>query len=172
GDIALTSLNDLSRNRTLGLLIGKGFYNASFRDNSVVLEGVKTLKLIDETLDSNLKKKLPLFTELTELLVTQDKVTADFDFDRLFRSNYTTVLTYGTFDLVHFGHLEILRRAKSLGDRLIVGLSTDEFNIGKGKVCEMSFEKRKEFLESIEYVDLVIPENTWEQKLQDIADYH
>ncbi len=172
GDIALTALNDLSRNRTLGLLIGKGFYNSSFQDNSVVLEGIKTLKLIDAMLDHSLKKKLPLFTELAALLVRQDKAALDFDFDKLLRKSYTTVLTYGTFDLVHFGHLEILRRAKSLGDRLIVGLSTDEFNAGKGKICEMPFEKRKEFLESIDYVDLVIPENNWEQKRQDIANYH
>ena len=78
------------------------------------------------------------------------------------------VLTYGTFDLLHYGHLEILRRAKELGDRLVVGISTDEFNKIKGKKCQISYQKRKEFLEAVDYVDLVIPESEWEQKEQDI----
>ena len=80
------------------------------------------------------------------------------------------VLTYGTFDLLHYGHLEVLRRSKELGDKLIVGLSTDDFNLEKGKKCIISFEKRKELLESLEYVDLVIPENHWGQKINDIKD--
>jgi glycerol-3-phosphate cytidylyltransferase len=79
-----------------------------------------------------------------------------------------TVLTYGTFDMLHYGHLEILRRAKEHGDRLIVGLSTDEFNNEKEKQSHLSYDKRKELLEALEYVDLVIPENTWEQKTQDV----
>jgi glycerol-3-phosphate cytidylyltransferase len=78
------------------------------------------------------------------------------------------VITYGTFDLLHYGHLEILRRCKGLGDKLIVGLSSDEFNKIKGKTCVISYDKRKEFLESLEYVDLVIPENNWGQKVEDI----
>lgn len=172
GDISLTSLNDLSRNRTLGLLIGKGFYNSSFTENSVVLEGLKTLRLIDSVLSSDLRNRLPLFTELSSLLLTSDKKSPNFNFDKLFRKNFTTVLTYGTFDLIHYGHLEILRRAKSLGDYLIVGLSTDQFNAQKGKVCEMTYEKRKEYLESIEYVDLVIPEESWDQKTQDVQSHN
>nr|WP_236951660.1 glycerol-3-phosphate cytidylyltransferase [Mariniflexile sp. TRM1-10] len=79
-----------------------------------------------------------------------------------------TVLTYGTFDLLHYGHIEILRRAKELGDRLVVGISTDEFNKIKGKECQIPYEKRKEFLEAVHYVDLVIPESEWEQKIEDI----
>lgn len=168
GDISLTSLNDLSRNRTLGLLIGKGFYNSTFHENSVVLEGVKTLKLIDSIISDDLRNKLPLLKELIELLVYQKKETLSLNFQDMFKKNYTTVLTYGTFDLLHFGHLEILRRAKDLGDRLVVGLSTDEFNLAKGKVCEFSYEKRKQFLESLSYVDLVLPESNWEQKTNDI----
>jgi glycerol-3-phosphate cytidylyltransferase len=113
-------------------------------------------------------KKLPLLTEIINLLVHQNKQSLDLNFKELFKKNYTTVLTYGTFDLLHFGHLEILRRAKDLGDRLIVGLSTDEFNLGKGKVCEFSYEKRKQFLESLSYVDMVIPECNWEQKTSDV----
>ena len=82
------------------------------------------------------------------------------------------VLTYGTFDLLHYGHTRLLRRAAALGDYLIVALSTDEFNAGKGKKSFYSYEVRKEMLESIRYVDLVIPEENWEQKIKDVEDYH
>jgi glycerol-3-phosphate cytidylyltransferase len=78
------------------------------------------------------------------------------------------VLTYGTFDLFHVGHLRILERAKALGDRLVVGISTDEFNAIKDKRSVIPFDHRKEIVESIRYVDLVIPEKAWEQKVQDI----
>lgn len=82
------------------------------------------------------------------------------------------ILTYGTFDLLHYGHIEILRRAKELGDYLVVALSTDEFNESKGKTAYHSYETRKKMLEAIRYVDLVIPENDWEQKLDDVKEYH
>lgn len=81
------------------------------------------------------------------------------------------ILTYGTFDLLHYGHIRILKRAKELGDYLVVALSTDEFNATKGKKAYHSYETRKKMLEAIRYVDLVIPENNWEQKIQDIKDY-
>ena len=81
------------------------------------------------------------------------------------------VLTYGTFDLLHFGHIEILRRAKDLGDYLIVAVSTDEFNEIKGKKAYHNYETRKKMLEAIRYVDLVIPENNWKQKRNDVIDY-
>ena len=83
---------------------------------------------------------------------------------------FKTVLTYGTFDLLHYGHLEILRRASLLGDKLIVGVSTDKFNEIKGKTCVLPYQKRKELLDSIDYVDKVIPENNWDQKATDIQD--
>lgn len=83
------------------------------------------------------------------------------------------VITYGTFDLLHYGHINLLRRAKNLGDYLIVVLSTDEFNWQeKRKKCYFSYEQRKELLESIRYVDLVIPEENWEQKISDVQLYH
>lgn len=82
------------------------------------------------------------------------------------------VLTYGTFDLLHYGHIRLLKRAKALGDYLVVALSTDEFNAGKGKKAFHDYETRKKMLEAIRYVDLVIPENCWEQKEQDVKDYH
>ena len=75
------------------------------------------------------------------------------------------VITYGTFDLLHYGHINLLKRAKEYGDYLVVGLSTDEFNMQKkNKKCYFDYEKRKQLLEAIRYVDLVIPENNWEQK--------
>ena len=81
------------------------------------------------------------------------------------------VITYGTFDLLHYGHINLLKRAKSLGDYLIVVLSTDEFNLGKGKKCYFKYEERKALLESIRYVDLVIPEETWDQKVNDVKEF-
>lgn len=81
------------------------------------------------------------------------------------------VITYGTYDLLHYGHINLLRRAKELGDYLIVALSTDEFNWNsKQKKCYFSYEKCKQLLESIRYVDLVIPEENWEQKVQDVQE--
>ena len=83
------------------------------------------------------------------------------------------VITYGTFDLLHYGHINLLKRAKALGDYLIVCLSTNEFNwIEKNKRTYFSYEQRKALLESIRYVDLVIPEESWEQKRSDIHEYH
>lgn len=82
------------------------------------------------------------------------------------------VITYGTFDMLHYGHINLLRRAKEQGDYLIVALSTDEFNWSKKeKKCYFSYEKRKHLLEAIRYVDLVIPEESWEQKVTDITKY-
>lgn len=81
------------------------------------------------------------------------------------------VLTYGTFDLLHHGHIRLLKRAKALGDYLVVAVSTDEFNAGKGKTSYHDYALRKEILESVRYVDLVIPETTWEQKLDDVKAY-
>lgn len=82
------------------------------------------------------------------------------------------VITYGTYDLLHYGHLNLLQRARALGDYLIVVLSTDEFNWNmKQKKCYFSYEKRKKMLEALRCVDLVIPENNWEQKVSDVQLY-
>ncbi len=78
------------------------------------------------------------------------------------------ILTYGSFDLLHYGHIRLLRRAAALGDYLVVALSTDEFNAEKGKESFYSFETRKEMLEAVRYVDLVIPERSWGQKPDDV----
>lgn len=80
------------------------------------------------------------------------------------------VITYGTYDLLHVGHINLLRRAKEMGDYLIVAISSDEFNALKNKKAYYSFEDRKKILESIKYVDEVIAERTWEQKISDVVD--
>ena len=82
------------------------------------------------------------------------------------------VITYGTYDLLHYGHIELLRRAKEYGNYLIVALSTDNFNKLKDKKSYYSYEQRKMMLESIQFVDLVIPENEWEQKVKDVKEYN
>ena len=82
------------------------------------------------------------------------------------------VITYGTFDLLHYGHINLLRRARELGDYLVVVVSSDEFNWNeKGKKCYFTYEQRKAMVEAIRYVDLVIPETNWEQKRTDVHDY-
>ena len=94
---------------------------------------------------------------------------------RIYRGRYfenmKRVITYGTYDLLHRGHVNLLRRAKEYGDYLIVGLSSDEFNAVKNKKAYYSFEERKLVLEAVRYVDEVIREDTWEQKIQDVIKY-
>lgn len=83
------------------------------------------------------------------------------------------VITYGTFDLLHYGHINLLQSAKQYGDYLIVALSTDEFNWNeKQKKCYFTYEERRRLLEAIRYVDLVIPEENWKQKVTDVQEYH
>ncbi|WOS96140.1 glycerol-3-phosphate cytidylyltransferase [Nosocomiicoccus massiliensis] len=82
------------------------------------------------------------------------------------------IITYGTFDLLHVGHINILKRAKEMGDYLVVGLSTDSFNSLKHKEAYHSYEDRKLILEAIKYVDEVIPENSWDQKRDDVKNHN
>ncbi|PKR77780.1 glycerol-3-phosphate cytidylyltransferase [Halalkalibacillus sediminis] len=82
------------------------------------------------------------------------------------------VITYGTFDLLHVGHINILKRAKELGDYLVVAVSSDEFNALKNKEAYYSFEDRKTILEAVQYVDEVIPEHNWEQKIDDVRKHN
>ena len=81
------------------------------------------------------------------------------------------VITYGTFDLFHIGHLNLLKRAKALGDYLIVAVSSDEFNLQKGKVCKIKDTDRMQIVEAIKYVNQVIPETSWDQKIEDVKKY-
>ncbi|EOR24660.1 glycerol-3-phosphate cytidylyltransferase [Cytobacillus oceanisediminis] len=82
------------------------------------------------------------------------------------------VITYGTFDLLHWGHINILKRAKELGDHLTVALSSDEFNAIKNKQAYHTYDNRKMILEAIRYVDEVIPEHDWDQKIRDVVDHN
>ncbi len=82
------------------------------------------------------------------------------------------VITYGTFDLFHYGHLRILKRARELGDYLIVAVSTDEFNAVKNKKCTYPYKQRAEIVQAIRYVDEVIPESCWKQKIEDIKNHN
>lgn len=106
------------------------------------------------------------------------KSTLDLNFEYTIIQNrkglgMKRVITYGTFDLIHYGHINLLRRAKALGDYLVVVLSSDEFNWSeKHKKCYFTYEQRKALLESIRYVDLIIPETNWEQKKTDVHEYH
>lgn len=88
------------------------------------------------------------------------------------KENKKVVLTYGTFDVFHYGHLQILKRAKALGDYLIVGVSTDQFNKIKGKTCIYPDHERMAIVEAIKYVDEVIPEEKWDQKIRDVQDHN
>ncbi|AWK81301.1 glycerol-3-phosphate cytidylyltransferase [Photobacterium damselae] len=81
------------------------------------------------------------------------------------------IITYGTFDLFHVGHVRLLKRLKSLGDKLIVGISSDEFNQLKGKQSFFSYQERSEIVSACQYVDVVFPEHNWEQKVNDITKY-
>lgn len=81
-----------------------------------------------------------------------------------------SVITYGTFDMFHVGHLNLLEKLSELGDRLIVGVSTDEFNEGKGKKVLIPYEQRAKIVKSVRYVDQVIPESSWDQKIKDIKE--
>ncbi len=83
-----------------------------------------------------------------------------------------TIITYGTFDLFHVGHVRLLKRLKQLGDRLVVGVSEDAFNEGKGKSSFFSYAERAEIVSACEYVDHVFPETCWEQKVSDIEKYN
>lgn len=83
-----------------------------------------------------------------------------------------TIITYGTFDMFHIGHLNLLRRLSEMADNVVVAVSTDEFNLGKGKKTLIPYEQRAAIVESIKYVDKVIPEESWEQKLSDVKQYN
>lgn len=120
-----------------------------------------SLVVMISALPSNVFAEIPIFAESTE----NSKNNA--------LEKKRVVITYGTFDLLHYGHINILKRAKALGDYLIVVLSTDDFNWKeKHKKCFFTYEQRKLILESLKYVDLVVPETSWEQKCSDMHKYN
>ena len=195
GDIVVTSTSFHSRNNRAGKLIGEGYSpEEAIKSVGMVVEGVNALpaaiKLakkydvdmpIVSSVNKIINKGVKPIDVLAKLMGREykselNKSADDITFETLVMRNrkktgMTRVITYGSFDLLHYGHINLLRRAKSLGDYLIVALSTDEFSSKqKNKKCYFSYEQRKTLLESIRYVDLVIPEESWEQKITDMKE--
>lgn len=197
GDLIVTSTSKHSRNNKAGYLIGKGM-TVSDALNSVgmVVEGVNAIKPVYE-LSKRYEIEMPIVNAMNDVIFNgipavevsnrifsrENKSEIEYEnydisFETFLRNSeekrkMKRVITYGTFDLLHYGHINLLKRAKALGDYLVVVVSTDEFNWNeKQKKCYFSYEERKMLLESIRYVDLVIPENNWEQKKSDVHEYH
>jgi len=197
GDIVVTSTSLHSRNNRAGCLIGKGYTpEEAIKTVGMVVEGVNalpaTMKLAEkygvempicESVNRVINCETTPKQVLAELMSRNykselSKSGKELAFETLVAKNkkkpgMTRVITYGSFDLLHYGHINLLRRAKMLGDYLIVALSTDEFSEKeKNKRCYFSYDQRKSLLESLRYVDLVIPEKSWEQKVNDIRELH
>lgn len=197
GDLIVTATSIHSRNNRAGQLIGKG-YTVTDAVNQVgmVVEGINALPAAMQ-LAKRYGVEMPIITavnavvngevtssDAVEALMTRDKKTEmsksilDVNFENtIIKSKrgigMKRVITYGTFDLLHYGHINLLRRAKALGDYLVVVVSSDEFNWNeKQKKCYFTYEQRKALVEAIRYVDLVIPETCWEQKRTDVHEYH
>ncbi len=197
GDLIVTATSKHSRNNRAGRLIGEGLTASEAAERiGMVVEGVHALPAAIKLAEMH-KVEMPIITAVNEVvnhgkspaeevakLMQRDKKTelnktiADINYEKsVLEKNrgdsMKRVITYGTFDLLHYGHINLLKRAKALGDYLIVVISTDEFNWNeKGKKCYFSYEKRKALVEAIRYVDLVIPETNWEQKRTDVHEYH
>ena len=202
GDLIVTSTSKHSRNNRCGYLIGQGYApQDAIKQIGMVVEGINALPAaislgkkynvdmpIIQAVDSVVNKGLNVKLVARELLgrdvsAENDNSGMNNDFEAAVMRTATRslergqgmkrVITYGTFDLLHYGHINLLRRAKALGDYLIVVISSDEFNWNeKHKKCYFSYEQRKALVEAIRYVDLVIPEESWEQKRKDMHEYH
>jgi glycerol-3-phosphate cytidylyltransferase len=197
GDLIVTATSVHSRNNQCGRLIGNGMKpDEAVKQVGMVVEGINalpaTMKLIErydvempiiEAVDAVVNKSAdPAST--VKALMEREKVSElsksilDINFENAILknkrgTNMKRVITYGTFDLLHYGHINLLKRAKALGDYLIVAISTDEFNWNeKQKKCYFTYEQRKALVESLRYVDLVIPEENWDQKKTDVHEYH
>lgn len=197
GDLIVTATSVHSRNNKAGFLIGQGkTVEEVAHEIGMVVEGINALPAAIH-LSEKYKVEMPIISAVNAVinygenprravnnLMQREKKTelsksvSDIEFESTFltyRRNQSMkrVITYGTFDLLHYGHINLLRRAKALGDYLVVALSTDEFNWNsKQKKTYFSYEQRKQLLESIRYVDLVIPEDNWSQKRTDMKEYH
>lgn len=160
GDLVLCSNSISSRNYFFGLALGKIGLNKS---ENLLIEGLNTVKFIQNVIPERIWQKLSILSSINSLLSNRKSHTPSIP--------VKTIITYGTYDLFHHGHMALLRRAKNRGDFLIVGLSTDEFNLLKGKRSVQSYEERKRNLLALNIVDLVIPENSWDQKISDIKEH-
>ena len=194
GDLIVTATSQNSRNNRCGILIGQGVeVKKAIEQIGMVVEGINaipaTLQLakryqvsmpITEAVDSIVNRGSNPRDVMTDLMnreqISEISATVNYEHALLQKGLETgmkRVITYGTYDLLHYGHINLLRRAKALGDYLIVVLSSDEFNWNeKHKKTYFTYEQRKQLLESIRYVDLVIPETSWQQKRSDMHEYH
>ena len=197
GDLVVTATSVHSRNNRAGNLIGQGYKpEDAIKEVGMVVEGINALPAAMQ-LAARYQVELPIIEAVNAIvnegaepltvvkdLMGRDKklelsqpamnITYENAILKNRRENkMKRVITYGTFDLLHYGHINLLRRAKALGDYLVVVVSSDEFNWNeKQKKCYFTYEQRKALLEAIRYVDLVIPETCWEQKRTDMHEYH
>ena len=197
GDLIVTATSIHSRNNRCGHLIGRGVNpNEAIKQVGMVVEGINAIPAalelskrydiempIVEAVDAVINQGADPLETVMNLMGRDKKMETaksvlEINFENTILRNkrgtgMKRVITYGTFDLLHYGHINLLRRAKALGDYLVVVLSSDEFNWNeKHKKCYFTYEQRKALLESIRYVDLVIPETCWEQKKTDVHEYH
>lgn len=202
GDLIVTATSIHSRNNRCGYLIGQGYSTEdAVKQVGMVVEGINAIPAaiamseefgiempivhaVDSVINHGVEpgeavRKLMGREKKTELT----KPVLDIKYEAAVMNNagirskgdqtMKRVITYGTYDMLHYGHINLLRRAKALGDYLIVVISSDEFNWNeKKKKCYFTYEQRKALVESIRYVDLVIPEESWEQKRRDMHEYH
>lgn len=197
GDLIVTATSIHSRNFTCGTFIGQGYKpDDAIKKVGMVVEGINALPAAMQLAKRN-NVEIPIINAVNEVvnhgadpkqtvnaLMNRDRKTEltrsilDINYENsIIRSKrglgMKRVITYGTFDLLHYGHINLLKRAKALGDYLVVAVSTDEFVWNeKHKKCYFNYEQRKGLLESIRFVDLVIPEENWQQKIEDIKYYH
>lgn len=202
GDLIVTATSKHSRNSRCGYLIGQGYNpDDAVKQIGMVVEGINALpaaiklaeeyhvempitKAVDEIIHHGADPKTAVHdlmgrnskTELSKPILDLKYETAVIKYISARKKGDQTmkrVITYGTFDLLHYGHINLLRRAKALGDYLIVVVSSDEFNWNeKHKKCYFNYEQRKALVEAVRYVDLVIPEVSWNQKRTDMHEYH
>ncbi len=202
GDLIVTATSQHSRNSQCGYLIGQGYTPSdAIKQVGMVVEGINAIPAA-MTLAEQYDVEMPIVQavnqvinygvepkEAVRVLMGRDKKyelskpILNVNYESVFIRNKAIfnqgdhrmkrVITYGTFDLLHYGHINLLRRAKALGDYLIVAISSDEFNWNdKHKKCYFTYEQRKALVEAVRYVDLVIPEESWSQKRTDMHEYH
>ncbi len=202
GDLIVTATSKHSRNNRCGYLIGQGYAPAdAVKQVGMVVEGINALpaamkmsekfdvempiiSAVDAVINHGLDPKEAVRDLMGRDCTTElPKPILDINYEAAVIRNtglrikgdqtMKRVITYGTFDLLHYGHINLLRRAKALGDYLIVVISSDEFNWNeKHKKCYFTYEQRKALVEAVRYVDLVIPEESWNQKRSDMHEYH
>lgn len=202
GNLIVTATSKHSRNNRCGYFIGQGYDpQEAIKAVGMVVEGINAIPAA-MTLAEKYDVEMPIMTAVDAVinhgadprkavkeLMGRDSKTElskpilDLNYESAVMKNATLrtkgdqsmkrVITYGTFDLLHYGHINLLRRAKALGDYLIVVISSDEFNWNeKHKKCYFTYEQRKALVEAVRYVDLVIPEESWNQKRSDMHEYH